>query len=89
MCIRDSVKPRSNPDGTNAVLLAQRDPRIGRSVEQYANNFFDRGGERLFWFVACARNTNEYTWGATWSPRATDAPKYAALRKVAATRPVR
>ena len=64
------VKPKGD-----AVLTAQKDPRIGKSVELYVTNFFERGGDRLFWFVACARNTKEYTWGATWSPRATDAPR--------------
>ena len=82
------VKPKTVDGAPAGVLLAQRDPRMGKTAEVYLTNFFEHGGDRLFWFVACARNTNEYTWGATWSLRALDAPKYEAIEKVATTRPI-
>jgi hypothetical protein len=73
-----TVKP---PAGSvPAVLAAQKHPDFLPANASYLDKVRGKGVIRIIWFVACARNNKDYTWGATDNPNETT-PKVQAVHE--------
>jgi hypothetical protein len=66
----------------NLKIASQYDLRTGQAVEQYLNNWYDHGGDALFYFTLSCKYSKSGYWGLTEDVRELLTPKYLAALRV-------